>query len=88
MAKVKVQITMEDKLLYELNDYCDKNYINRSLAISQAVVAMVNQQRMVDAISDVSIALKIAAEKGTLDDNTKKEIQNFEALSKMFLMGR
>ena len=43
---------------------------------------------MVDAISDVSIALKIAAEKGTLDDNTKKEIQNFEALSKMFLMGR
>ena len=88
MAKVKVQITMEDKLLDELNDYCDKNYINRSLAISQAVVAMVNQQRMVDSISDVSIALKIAAEKGTLDDNTKKEIQNFEALSKMFLMGR
>ena len=29
MAKVKVQITMEDKLLDELNDYCDKNYINR-----------------------------------------------------------
>lgn len=85
MAKVKVQITMESGLLDELNDYCDKNYINRSLAISQAVVAMVNQQRMVDAICDVSVALKVAAEKGSIDDETKKSIETFEALSKLLL---
>ena len=84
MAKVKVQISMESGLLDELNDYCDKNYINRSLA-SQAVVAMVNQQRMVDAICDVSVALKVAAEKGSIDDETKKSIETFEALSKLLL---
>ena len=85
MAKVKVQISMESGLLDELNDYCDKNYINRSLAISQAVVAMVNQQRMVDAICDVSVALKVASEKGSIDDETRKSIETFEALSKLLL---
>lgn len=85
MAKVKVQISMESGLLDELNDYCDKNYINKSLAISQAVVAMVNHQRMVDAICDVSVALKVAAEKGSIDDETRKSIETFEALSKLLL---
>lgn len=85
MAKVKVQISIDNGILNELDDYCEKNYLNRSIAITQAVNTMIVQQKMIDAISNVSVALKKAAETGTLNDETKKEMESFEALSKLFI---
>jgi metal-responsive CopG/Arc/MetJ family transcriptional regulator len=85
MAKVKLQITMDENLLAELDDYCDKNYMNRSWTISQAVVQLVNQQKMVDSIVNMSMAMKKAAEQGSIDDETRKEMESFETLCKMFL---
>lgn len=85
MAKVKFQITMEEELLEKLNDYCDRNYVNRSILISQAVVEVINRQKIIDAIMNVSLALKKSADTGHLDDETRKEIEGFEALSKMFV---
>lgn len=86
MAKVKLQITMDENLLAELDDYCDKNYMNRSWTISQAVVQLVNQQKMVDSIVNMSMAMKKAAEQGSIDDETRKEMESFETLCKMFLV--
>lgn len=85
MAKVKLQITMDENLLAELDDYCDKNYMNRSWTISQAIVQLVNQQKMVDSIVNMSMAMKKAAEQGSIDDETRKEMESFETLCKMFL---
>lgn len=59
--------------------------MNRSWMISQAVLQLVNQQKMVDSITNVSLALKKAAETGCIDDDTKKQIESFEVLSKMFI---
>lgn len=85
MAKTKVQITMDDDLLQSVDDYCDKNYMNRSWMISQAVIQLVNQQKMFDAISNISFALKKAIEQGSIDDETKKDMESFESLCKIFL---
>lgn len=85
MAKTKVNITMDDELLAAVDDYCDKNYLNRSGLISQAVVNVINQQKMIDAISTLSVALRTAVEKGDIDEETRKQIESFEALSKLFV---
>lgn len=85
MAKVKINITLEDELLKELDEYCDKNFLNRSWAISQALVGVLNQQKLVDAISNVSLALRKCSETGVLDENTKREMETFESLSKLFI---
>lgn len=85
MAKSKLQITMDSDLLADVDLYCEKNHMNRSWMISQAVVQLVNQQKMVDSIINVSLALKKAAEIGCIDDETKKQIEFFEVLSKMFV---
>lgn len=86
MAKAKIQITMDEDLLTEVDNYCDKNYMNRSWLISQALVQIINQQKMVDAISNISIAIRTCAEKGgQLDDKTKREMESFETLCKMYL---
>lgn len=85
MAKSKLQITMDTDLLTDVDLYCEKNHMNRSWMISQAVLQLVNQQKMVDSITNVSLALKKAAEVGSIDDDTKKQIEAFEALSKLFI---
>lgn len=85
MAKTKVQITIDEELLQEVDAYCDKNYMNRSWLFSQSVIQIINQQKMVDAITNVSVAVAKAAETGILDEDTKRELDSFEVLSKLFL---
>lgn len=85
MAKAKLQITMDEELLKAVDDYCDKNYMNRSWLISQSLVQVINQQRMLDAITNISIALKNVSEKGELDAETRKEMETFETMCKMFI---
>lgn len=85
MAKSKLQITMDSDLLADVDSYCESNHMNRSWMISQAVQQLVNQQKMVDSITNVSLALKKAAETGSIDDETRKQIEAFEVLSKMFI---
>lgn len=84
-AKTKLQITMDSDLLKELDDYCDKNYMNRSWAISQCVLQMVNNQKLVDSILNVSLAIKKVSESNEMDDDTLKQIKDFETLVKLFL---
>lgn len=83
MSKVKVQITMEDDLLEMLDNYCDKNYMNRSVAISQAVSQVVMQQKLIDSLTDLTYAIKICSEKGEIDTETQTKIKEFEILAKM-----
>lgn len=85
MAKEKLQITMDSELLKDVDSYCDKNYMNRSWMISQACLQVINQQKMIDAIRDISVSIKKCADMGQIDDETKRQIEGFETLSKMFV---
>jgi len=85
MAKTKVMITIDDELLREVDDYCDQNYINRSAFFNQSVSEKVNTQKVVNALSDLATAMKVAAEKGFEDDNFKDKYNTFMAISKVFM---
>lgn len=85
MAKAKLQITMDQELLNAVDDYCDKNFMNRSWLISQSLVQVINQQKMIDSIVNISVALKNVSEKGQLDEDTRKEMESFETMCKMFI---
>lgn len=86
MAKVKVQISIEEDLLRQVEDYCDRNYTNRSMLISQSLVQVLNQQKMIDSLANVSIAVRTCAEKGgKMDEETVREIETFETLCKIFM---
>lgn len=85
MAKAKLQITMDEELLNAVDDYCDKNFMNRSWLISQSLVQVINQQKMIDSIVNISVALKNVSEKGELDEDTRREMESFETMCKMFI---
>lgn len=88
MAKVKVQITLDEELLNSVDEYCDKNYMNRSWLISQALVQVINQQKMIDAIGNISIAMRNVSENGILDEDTKRQMEQFENLCKLFISAK
>lgn len=85
MARVKMNITMDDQLVSDLDAYCEKNYMTRSAVISQSVLSLINQQKLIDAISSLSQSIEMCAKAGQLDDETRKEMERFEALSKLFV---
>lgn len=85
MAKIKVQITLEEELLNMVDDYCDKNFMNRSWLISQSLVQVLNQQKMIDSLANLSIALKNCSVNGAVDEQTRKEMESFELLCKMLI---
>lgn len=85
MSKVKVQITLEEDLLNQVDDYCDKNYMNRSWLISQSLVEVLNKQKMIDAIANISVSIRQVTESGAIDDDTRREFEKFEALCKIFM---
>lgn len=85
MAKVKVQITLEDELLQAVDDYCDKNYMNRSWLISQSLVQVLNQQKVIDSLASISVTMRTVADSGKLDDAAKRDLEQFESLCKLLV---
>lgn len=85
MSKIKVQITLEEDLLNQVDDYCDKNYMNRSWLISQSLVKVLNEQKVIDSLANISVSIRSVAETGVLDEDTKREFEKFEALCKIFM---
>ena len=76
---------MDEELLNAVDKYCDKNFMNRSWLISQSLVQVINQQKMIDSIVNISVAMKNVSEKGEIDENTRKEMETFETMCKMFI---
>ena len=83
MSKVKINITLDENLLNDVDDYCDENYMSRSALISMSLVQVINQQKIIDSLRDASIAIKKASEVGHIDEETRKTLEDFQALSRL-----
>ena len=80
---MKLQISMDDDLLARVDECADKRYMTRSGFIAQACLQVVNQDEIVRAINRVSYAVMKAAENNEIDDETKKELEQFELMVKL-----
>lgn len=82
---MKMQITMDDKLVERLDNNAEKNYMSRSGLISYAVTQYLNQADVMMAVTDISVAFKKIAEKGTIDNDTLEQLEDFDRLCRMML---
>lgn len=80
---MKVQITLDDKLVERLDNYADANYMSRSGLISFATTQYLNQADVITAINDISLAMRKIADKGSVDDATMEQLEDFERICKM-----
>lgn len=84
MAKcVKVQITVDSDLLARADNYADNNYTSRSGLIGIALRQFLDSQDLAQSIHRMSVAMQVIAEKGEIDEDTKKELDTFKALSEV-----
>ena len=80
---MKVQITLDDDLMSRVDNYADENYMSSSGLISLAVTQFLNAADVTRAVKDMSFAMRKIADTGTIDEDTQKQLDDFERLSKM-----
>lgn len=77
VAKVKVQITMDEDLLHRLDTWADDNYLTRSGLITNAVAQYLNQNEAVQAVKGIAFSLRKIADSGSVTDDQMKELEDW-----------
>ena len=84
----KVQISIDDKLLDRIDNYADENYISRSGLISMAMCDYLNSKETMRLIKNLGVAVQKIADQGTIDEETMRQIEDFERLCKIVSAGQ
>lgn len=77
---MKLQISLDDELVSRIDNCADRNYMTRSGFISQACVQLLNQTELVSSINRISYAVLKAAENNKIDDDTKRQLEEFQIM--------
>ena len=85
---MKVQITLDDKLMERIDCYADENYMSRSGLISVACTKFLNEADAIAAIKNVSFAIRKIADEGKLDDDTRHQLEDFERICKIIISNK
>jgi len=77
----KVQISIDDELLVRLDAYADNHYMTRSGVIAYAVNNILLQEEATQLFRNISLAMKKIADTGTITDEQKKDLDDFNKLA-------
>ena len=83
MAKVKVNVTIDEGLLERIDEYAEDNFITRSgleqLAMSQFLTA----NEATKALVEIRLSLKKIAQSGSFSEDDLRQLQGLEQLAIM-----
>lgn len=79
----KISVTMDENLLKRVDEYVAQNYINRSNLISQLCAQYLDQLKVMELMDSMVFALNKIADKGEIDEDSKRQLEDFERLVKM-----
>lgn len=82
---MKIGITLDDNLVDRMDEYANANYMSRSGLISLSVSQFLNAAEVTKSISDIALCMRKIADTGTIDEETRRELEDFERLSKMLV---
>lgn len=85
MAKIKVNVTLDEELMRRVDEYAEENYLNRSSLISLATTQFLNAADVTKAIRDMAFAMRKIADSGEIDDESRRQLEDFERLSRMLV---
>lgn len=80
---MKLQISLDDELVSRIDSCADRNYMTRSGFISQACVQFLNQNELVSSINRISYAVLKAAENNEIDEDTRRQLEEFQIMVKV-----
>lgn len=80
---MKINISIPDELVERVDNYCEENYLKRSTVFQLGVAQFINQREAVQALSSMSMTLKKIAAEGKLDEQTQRELADFERVCQL-----
>jgi len=84
----KITISLDDELVKRVDNYADENYMSRSGLISLSLTQYLNSAEVTKAIKEIAFAMRKIADEGFIDDDTKRQLEDFERLSKMLVSSK
>lgn len=82
---MKINISLNDDLIRRIDESADQNYMSRSGLISYACTQYLNSQDVIAAIKHLDLAVQKIASTGKLDDDTQRELDDFNRLAKLLI---
>ena len=80
---MKVQVSLDDKLMDRVDAYAKSNYMSRSALISLATTEYLNHADVISVIKDIGLCMRKIADDDSVDDETLKELEDYERLCKV-----
>ena len=82
---MKVNISINDDLLKQVDEFAERNYSNRSAVISNAVQSYMLQASIPYYLGQIAVTMKTISENNAIDDDSKKKLAEFEQLSRLLV---
>lgn len=82
---MKINISIDDRLVEKLDEYVEVNYTNRSAVITSLLVQLFKTEEFRISFAKACSAMDTAVKKGVVSDSEKEE---FEALANSLYMSR
>lgn len=79
----KINITVNDDLLKKIDDFADENYTTRSGFFAQAANQFLLEKSVPKSLQDIAVCFKRIADNNQIDEESKKQLEEFAILSKM-----
>lgn len=81
MAKIKVQITVDEQLLNRIDSYADDHYTSRSGAFALGAENLLMQDELRQAIGRIADAFQRIAMTGNMSDEDRQQLAAFQLLA-------
>lgn len=78
---MKLSISLEDKLLAEMDAFAKEHYMTRSALIACSCTQYMAAVNATRAVKDIAKALRTAADKNELSPELRQQIDKYEQLS-------
>lgn len=81
---MRVNMNMPEKLVARLDEYAHENYMARSAVMCQACDQFLMAQEAKKLFKQMTLLLRKMTEAETIDEQTKKQLDELESICKMF----
>lgn len=85
---MKINISMSDELVSRVDEYAKANYMSRSAFMSFCCTKYLNEIEVMNSLKNVAFAIRKISETGQADEETLRELAEFEKLSQILLTAK
>lgn len=85
---MKVQISIDEELLRRADKFSEENFLSRSGLISLSLKQYLDSNQIKGALLDLSRAMRKIADSGSIDEEARGQLEDFERLAQCLVLDK